>query len=343
MTLPPVPWARHLWLSAATGGAAALGWWVALYIVQTLAVPSFWVGPLWLALVVGSSVGAALIADAVGTGREPVRAALWVALCGPAAAGTVAVGTAVSVALVDLVARGTVLDQDGLVSLRGQLLAFVTAGSAAGCWLGAGRLLPRLARRWWPDLEVADDAPWPIRLAEHVAAGAVAGGAWAAVWFAFGVYGGLGGDLFAGAALGSTIFGLLLGLLAGNAPRRAWAPWLRVRRGARAGTRVPLVDEAGRPLERFVGHFPRGLDLFLPFETGAAEVHVSVTVDALGDVVVRGHSVAPTVLKRFLETVDLAYDPRAPAPVEAVIAPGEIVRVGDVELEVLYLPWAGTS
>lgn len=338
MTLPPVPWARHLWLPAATGAAGALGWWLSLQAVLWVGLPAGLEGPAWLALVSCLVVGTALWADAVAVGRGVRRVFVLVALCVPACALSVSVCAGAGTALAALAARGGALDQVGLVSLRGQILAFLLAGLGAGVWLAVGRLLPRLLARWWPDRSLTDPtASWVVAM-EHGAAGLVAGAAWGGIWFVAGLYEGLGGDLFAAAAVGSATFGVLLGALAGNAPDEAWTPWLRVRRGPRMGMRVPLIDEDGRVVERFVGHYPRGMDLFLPFASGASEVHVSVTVDQRGDVVVRGHSIAPTTLARFLEAVDLAYDPASPAPVEAVLSPGDVVRLGSVELELLYLP-----
>jgi hypothetical protein len=91
-----------------------------------------------------------------------------------------------------------------------------------------------------------------------------------------------------------------------------------------------------------VGHFPRGLDLFLPVEEGVLEMHLSVTVDAKRRFTARGLSLYPTQVVRFLERVDLRYDPRRPAPLETELSSGDRIRIGDgtveSELEFLLLP-----
>jgi hypothetical protein len=56
---------------------------------------------------------------------------------------------------------------------------------------------------------------------------------------------------------------------------------------------------------------------------------------------VRGLSVQPTVVKRFLEKIDLRYDVRRPAPLETGLKMEDRVLMGpnsETQLEFLLLP-----
>ncbi len=341
MTLPPVPWARHLWVPSWVASAAVSAWWWVLQAFIWVGVPSWAEGPLWLGAVAAAVAASSLMLDGWVRGR-----ARWL-VAAEVGFGTVLVGAgAFGLSALWMAAVGglagpvgmSVLVQPDLLSLRGQLGAFVAVGGWTGIVLGVIRAFPNLLSRWWPAESLKDEGAAWVRVLEHVFAGIVSGGAWAGVWFVPGFALSLAGDQFIAGALSSLTFGLSMGFLAWTLPDRAWTPWIRVRRGPRKGMRVPLLGENGEAIERFVGHYPRGLDLFLPSDTGASEVHLSALVDGFDEVVVRGQSVSETVVSRFLETVDLAYDPSAAAPVETVLSPGDIVRVGTVELEVLYLP-----
>ncbi len=208
-----------------------------------------------------------------------------------------------------------------LVSLRYRFGAFALAGVASG----AGPLLLRRWRGWF----------------DHLAGGAAAGLTGGAVWHWLN-YQSQGSDLFwAGAGLGLA-WGFVHGLLVWGIPNDLYAGWLRVMSWNRYSRRIPVDSLDGRPTERFVGHFTRGLDLFLPANDGVMEMHVSVVVDEAQQYSARGLSLQPTRVKRFLERINLRYDPRRPAPLATKLSSGDRIELGDgenlAELEFLMLP-----
>ena len=72
------------------------------------------------------------------------------------------------------------------------------------------------------------------------------------------------------------------------------------------------------------------------------EMHLSVAVDDQHRYFARGLSLAPTTVRRFLERVDLSYDPSRPAPLETRLSSGDRIMLGNgarvAELEFLMLP-----
>ncbi|MFH1466165.1 MAG: hypothetical protein ABIO70_17400 [Pseudomonadota bacterium] len=208
-----------------------------------------------------------------------------------------------------------------LVSLRYRLGAFVCVGVGASL----GPLAARLGRG----------------ILYHLSAGLLAGLLAAAVWHLLG-YNEVITSLYWAGAGGAFTWGLVFGIFAWPLPDDLYAGWLRVLSAERFGRRIPIDDPQGKPKERFVGHFPRGLDLFLPAEARAMEMHVSVAVDARHRYFVRGLSLAPTRVRRFLERVNLAYDPTRPAPLETRLSSGDGIQLGEgegaAELEFLMLP-----
>ena len=76
-------------------------------------------------------------------------------------------------------------------------------------------------------------------------------------------------------------------------------------------------------------------------EQGVAELHLSVVVDERYRYAVRGLSVQPTLVRRFLERIDLRYDPMRPAPLETQLSMEDRVVLGEAgasELEFILLP-----
>jgi hypothetical protein len=119
-----------------------------------------------------------------------------------------------------------------------------------------------------------------------------------------------------------------------------YAGWLRVMSWNRYSRRIPVDALDGAPTERFVGHFTRGLDLFLPVEDAVMEMHLSVAVDEKQRYSARGLSLQPTRVQRFLERINLQYDPRRPAPLQTRLSSGDRIELGDsgTELEFVMLP-----
>ena len=82
--------------------------------------------------------------------------------------------------------------------------------------------------------------------------------------------------------------------------------------------------------------------MFLNADEGVQELHLSLRVDEKQRYSARGLSLMPTTVKRFLERVDLRYDPRRPAPLETRLSSGDRIRIGDAEsfaeVEFIMLP-----
>lgn len=208
-----------------------------------------------------------------------------------------------------------------LVSLRYRVGAFLFAGLASG-------LGPLVLRR---------GAGWINHVAGGAASGMIGGLAWH--WLNYQNH---GSDLFwAGAGLG-LVWGFFHGLLVWGVPDELYAGWIRVLSWNRYGRRIPVDALDDSPNERFVGHFTRGLDLFLAPDDGVAEMHVSIAVDDKQRYAVRGLSLAPTRVRRFLEQIELRYDPRRPAPLETQLKSGDRIELGEGEhraaIEFIMLP-----
>ena len=193
------------------------------------------------------------------------------------------------------------------VSLRMRVGAFFMAGFCTG----AGPLVVRKGA-----------GPF-----DHILAGMAAGLAGGAVWHLcnFTLY----FDLYLSGALCALTWGGVFGLLSWGIPDELYNGWLRVLSPHRFSLRIPVDALDRAPKERFVGHFPRGLDLWLANENGCAELHVSVAVDDKQVYRVRGLSLQPTRVRRFLERIDLRYDPRRPAPLETRLSSGDRIEVGE--------------
>jgi hypothetical protein len=149
-------------------------------------------------------------------------------------------------------------------------------------------------------------------------------------------------DLYAAGAAMGLVWGFCYGLFTWAIPDELYAGWVRVTSANRYARRIPIDALDGSAKERFIGHFPRGLDLFLPAEDGVQEMHISVAVTKGQIYKVRGLSLAPTIVQRFLERIDLRYDPRRSAPLETELSSGDRVVIGDgkqkAEIEFLMLP-----
>jgi hypothetical protein len=347
---------RHIVVGLYCAGAGLLAWW--LLLLYTAGVGPGWGpgsdGAFFLACV-GSTVTAASVLAEHSLRRSPLwkRTVLalislslsfllallaywfWSGLLGPGLLAPIVrlgidslglfrgglpadAGGEQIRALVDAV--GPDLADPGLVSLRYRLGAFVSVGFATAI----GPLAVRKGRGFL----------------YHLLAGLLAGLFAAAAWHVFNSL--ITADLYwAGAAAGFT-WGLAFGVFAWPLPDELYAGWLRVLSLERFGRRIPIDAPDAQPKERFVGHFPRGLDLFLPGEAGVMEMHVSVAVDQQHRYFARGLSLAPTLVRRFLERVNLSYDPRRPAPLETRLTSGDRVTLGrgqqSAELEFLMLP-----
>ena len=322
--LIPYTWYRHLAMAFWCSAWGLAGWAGVLTVFVKLS-------PTWHPSMDGSillSVLAGTIAFGSISGEAALRRRSLLS-----SAWRVALGTGLSVLLALLaywlwsqVFNRIVFSGDdpvnaSLVSLRYRVGAFALAGLASGL----GPLVLRKGAGWF----------------NHGAGGMAAGLAGAAVWHLLN-YQGHGSDLFwAGAALGA-VWGFMHGLLCWGIPKELYAGWLRVMSWNRYSRRIPVDGEEGVSTERFVGHFTRGLDLFLPAEDGVMEMHLSVVVDGKQEYSARGLSLQPTRVKRFLEKINLRYDPGRPAPLATKLSSGDRIELGEgqhiAEIEFLMLP-----
>lgn len=331
--LIPYTWLRHFSMALWCGAAGLMAWWVVLtltvrpgFLASVVpAWPPSWDGPLLMAAMAGAIAGANILGQS-----NLERWALWKRFTGTAlAVGLSILFTVIWYNLWHFVeatflfsgeAHADHAADSSLVSLRYRLGAFAMGGLSSG-------LGPIFVRKL---------KGWPTHLVGGLASGLVAAALWHINNFSLGL------DLYlAGAALGFS-WGLTYGLFVWGIPDSLYAGWIRVLTPARYGRRIPIDAPDGQAKERFTGHFPRGLDLFLGAEDGVQELHLSVRVDDKQRYSARGLSLMPTQVKRFLEKVDLRYDPRRPAPLETRLSSGDRIRIGDgntfAEVEFIMLP-----
>ena len=324
--LLPYTWPRHFAMALWCASAGLVAWWFALSWIVLIG-PNWtptWDGPILFCTVVMAISGANVLGEG-NLDRLPLWKRVGRTLLAAAVSGAFAMvwywlwhTLAVSI----LFSGDSEIDalDPSLVSLRYRIGAFAMTGVSTG-------IGPMIVRK---------GQGWVAHLVGGVAAGLAAAAAWYAMNSAYIL------DLYlSGAALGAA-WGFTFGLLAWPIPDRLYAGWIRVLQGARAGRRIPVDALDGKARERFVGHYPRGLDLFMPREDGVMEMHVSVAVDEQQRYTARGLSLYPTLVRRLLERIDLRYDARRPAPLETALKSEDRVILGhgdtQCELEFVMLP-----
>jgi len=310
--LVPYTWMRHGQVALVTAGAALMAW--ALLLGWMVVLGPFW--PLswdgaFLVLVLASSVGgASTLAEANLRRMHPAwrlgRTLLSAAISGAFALGWYWLWTKWSGPLLLPDAFEDDIADPTFVSLRVRVGAFAMAGFSTA----AGPLIVRKG----------------AGLFDHLIAGLAAGLAGGAAWHLANFTAWY--DLYLSGAACALAWGGTFGLLAWGIPNELYNGWLRVLSPHRYSYRIPVDALDRSPKERFVGHFPRGLDLWLGNEDGCAELHISMAVDEKQVYRVRGLSLQPTMVCRFLERIDLRYDPRRPAPLETQLASGDRIVVG---------------
>lgn len=313
--LIPYTWMRHFSVAFVCAAAALLAWWAVLTIAVLFPVWTVeWDGAMYISTLCASVAGASTLAEA-----SLRRISLWKRVL--STAGSAMVSGLLSLAgywmwhgaigpllLPDELAAD--LSEPTLVSLRYRVAAFLFAGLQTGI----GPLIFRKGAGFFA----------------HMGAGVAAGLLAAAAWYVFGYptsFIGLS-DLYLASAAGAVVFGGSFGLLAWGIPDNLYAGWLRIVSETRHGRRIPIDGADGGVRERFVGHFPRGLDLFLPAEDGVMELHISVMVTRRQEYRARGLTLQPTLVRRFLERIDLRYDPRRAAPLETRLSSGDRFSLG---------------
>ncbi len=330
--LVPYNWTRHVAVALVVGGASLLAWWMFLHVRVWLG-PTLhdwgvlWTpgaeGPLFLGLIAGTIAAASVLAEQALRRAGLLRRIGLPMLAGFATMLLAILGYWIFYGLTYLFAGSEmreVVADPSLTSHRHHLWMWLAAGVSSGL----GPLIVRRGRGFFA----------------HVFGALVAAGAGAALWQYLGYH--AAGDLYLGAGLGVFLWGTLHGLLVWGIPSELYGGWVRVLSPYRYGYRVPIDRPDGAPAERFVGHFPRGLDLFLPVDDGVAELHTSFVVDTQHHYTVRGLSQQPTTVRRFLERIDLRYDPRRPAPLETELHMEDRILMGEgerrCEVEFLLLP-----
>lgn len=327
--LIPYTWMRHFSVAFVCAGATLLAWWLVLAFAVLFPFWTVaWDGPIYIASLCAAVGGASTLAEA-----SLRRAPLWKRVLMAGGSATISGLLALAGYWMWTAGIGRFFYDDAgaadlaeptLVSLEYRIVPFVLAGMQAGI----GPLVFRKGRGFF------------AHIGAGIAAGLVAASAWHTLGypqFAFGY-----SDLYVASAMGAVTFGGTFGLLAWGIPDTLYAGWLRVVSETRHGRRIPVDGLDGGPRERFLGHFPRGLDLFLPAEDGVMELHISVMVNRKQEYRARGLTQKPTLVRRFLERIDLRYDPRRPAPLETKLSSGDRILLGPASdptvVEFLMLP-----
>lgn len=378
--LVPYTWTRHLVSAWWVGGASVVAWWLVSSTLMGLAPWAAATSRLWSrtteGLVVLGAVAASTAAMSVwqeGTlWNEKRRWRLFFTLSGAGAAAA-ATGAAylLHVAIGYLIwvlpgaqpewfgAQTTAVTttawgdgwafwaDESMASLRSRISMWAATGMSAAY----GAYFARRLRIRIDELQVAWEQdwmahPWPVHETPwgdyflHLGAGLAGGLAAACVWHLAGVnwfY-----DYYLGFGLASFTLGALVGGLPRGIPDQLFAGWVRVLSRRRFGMRVPIDDPSPAVTERFVGHYPLGLDLHLPMEDGVAEVHCSFRREADGTYAVRGLSMVPTRVRRPGARAELTFPRNHPAPFAMPLEPEDLVVLGEGDqptiLEFVMIP-----
>jgi hypothetical protein len=338
---------RHIVVALYVGGAALMAWWVVLTLV-VVGGPTAWSWGLWWSqsfegyMLLGGVAGSIAFASILAEGslrRRPLR---WRIGYSVLAVGITLTGTVLFALIYGLIkprlggdVLRSVLEDSSVVTLRFRVALWAFAGFMSGLGPFLTRRLGAVVERrlgWGLDGRTAAPSPtwgnWALDAFHHLGGGLSGGLFGASVWHFMGLYPEVAGDLYLGSGLGCLAWGMTHGLLVWGIPDDMYVGWLRVLSAERYGLRIPIPSTDGSSNERFVGHFPRGLDLFLPGEAGVAELHLSVVVDPEQRYAVRGLSQQPTSVRRFMERIDLSYDPHRPAPLETLLTMEDCVVLG---------------
>jgi hypothetical protein len=338
--LVPWTWARHISVALITGTAALLTWWF-LMMLELVVFPTIgmgWRPPTDGAVFLGFTA-AAIAGTSILVETSLRRQSALYRFGLPPLTGFMALLFAViPYVLIQLIipyiaakGRTDLVSDPGFTSLHYRWLQWAAAGFASGTAPCIVRIA--LERKLW-------------FVFDHLGGALAASLLGVTVWHVLGYLGigflGIAPDLYYAPMLGVFTWGVFHGLLVWGIPPDLYAGWVRVLSAHRFGHRIPVDRVDARPAERFIGHFPRGLDMYLPAERGVAELHVSFTSNGKGGYAVRGLSQQHTNVVRFLEKVNLAYDPRRPAPLETEMHPEDIVKLGpanaQTEVEFILLP-----
>lgn len=357
--LIPFTWVRHVSIGLYVAGVATVVWWVCLNWIALMpnafVVDQFYEGTflmVMLSLAIGPST---IFAEGILRRRAPQWVAaqvLLVAVLGAALTGLFVFLTDYIWYQYGLFREPAVTEPSvggsATAGLTYKLAAWVICGGATGLSVYASRL------SWFLTLKLrdrfAEKIPKFINLPNqyevlpsfynHVFGGIASGLCAAAVWHTLNYP--VMGDFYLASAVGFLTMGFLFGTLVWGIPPDLYSGWFRVLSHHRFGQRLPILSPNEAFSERFIGHFPRGLNLFIEPEHGVAEIHASFVGEKSGRYAVRGLSQSPTVVKRFLERFELSYPPSSPVPLESDLKMEDIIILGApgaaTHLEFLLLP-----
>ena len=322
--LVPFTWARHIHVALVTVSTAVLCWWALIMLVGLRGTlwPAQLDGPIFIGVL---SFGVVL-GGVVAEGMLDARGAKWwvkSSLLGAVLVGGLGAGGAAWLAhFLLLKISSSAASNFEIAPVISSVRYAVWGFCAGGLFTGIGLVVVRGSKDKF-----------------NLLGGGLAGGLAASVvwWVSKETY-----DPFVASGLAAVAWGAVTGLLAWIVPSSLYSGWVRVLSGSRFGWRVRVDSENETSSELVVGHYPLGLDMWLPANEGVRELHLSVANTDDGRYVGRGMSLYPTVVSRFLERVDLRYDPEKPVPLETPLSSGDMITLSDgqtgTHLEFVMLP-----
>lgn len=356
--LIPFTWIRHVSIGLFVGGAAVISWWICVnwltLMPRSLVVQQFYEGMFLMSMLALAIAPTTILAEGMLRRRAPQWVAAQVVIAGVVAllftAGLVFAWDYILV-LVGNAREG--VDEPSLggsatAGLSYRLAGWVICGAVSGmavyvarlAWFLALKLRGRFEEKIPKFIKLPNEFDVLPKVFDHLFGGLASGLTAAAVWHALNYI--ILGDFYLASAVGFLCMGFLFGTLVWGIPADLYLGWFRVLSEHRYGHRLPILGADGTFGERFIGHFPRGLNLYVEHQHGVAEIHASFVGDESGRYAVRGLTQSPTVVKRFLESFDLAYDPSSPVPLEADLKMEDIVILGGpnaaTHVEFLMLP-----
>ena len=314
--LIPFTWIRHVSIGLFVGGTAIMAWWICVNWISlmpsSLVVQQFYEGALFD---VHARVGDCTHDDSRRGHVAPKSAPMDFGPSVDRGALRCPLFTALFVfgwdtVLATIGAQKELVDEPSLggsatAGLTYRLAGWVICGVASGFAVYASRLSWFLALKLRSRFE--EKIPKFIALPheygvlpkafDHLFGGLAAGLISAALWHALSYI--ILGDFYLASALGFMSMGFCFGTLVWGIPPDLYSGWFRVLSEHRYGHRLPILSSNENFGERFIGHFPRGLNLYVEHQHGVAEIHASFVGDETGRYAVRGLTQSPTVVKRF--------------------------------------------
>ncbi len=322
--LVPFTWARHIHVALVTVSTSVFCWWALIVFVGLRG--AMWSAQLDGPIFIGVLSFGVVIGGVVAEGTLDARGIKWWVksiLLGALLIGGVGAGLGAWVAnFLLLKISSSAAHNFEIAPVISSIRYAVWGFCAGGLFTGLGLVVVRGAKEMF-----------------NLLGGGLAGGLAASVvwWISKETY-----DPFFASGLAAVTWGGVTGLLAWVVPSSLYSGWVRVLSGTRFGWRVRVDGDDNSSSELVVGHYPLGLDMWLPANEGVRELHLSVAVTEDGRYLGRGMSLYPTVVSRFLERVDLRYDPEKPVPLETPLSSGDMITLSDgqtgTHLEFVMLP-----